>query len=309
METVYVDCSALNTLALTPSKADERYGVWQSMQDLWRAYQAGDVRFVASKQDLEKDIILRLNGEGCCITDVLRAMEAIEEFEQWNISDKERTKEWKRVLFFCEQVEALQQVFDGSSDAGGERERVITFLSDRILSGMGSADCPDDGREAYQVLQDCLKDLHLWYTEAPWQDLKRTDYQRNWEVLCSVLPRYGIEPVFEGDGAAGNRCLFGLLNRAVGLCKKSSRKLPVGPSHADFIVKTALQTYSFCERTRSAIHIYRCVRQGLTLLLTTNRALVERYAERKDILAGFSGFPLASLRIVSPEEMESQIGP
>jgi hypothetical protein len=308
MKTVYVDYNALNALALTPAAEDERYPVWQSMQGLWKDFRAGRVRLVTSKQDLEKDIILRLNGQGCCITDVLRAMEAIEEFERWETADKEYAKQWKRILFFFEQVEALPQPFDSSPDARAGRDRVVTFLSDQILSGMDRLDCPeDDHRATYRVLQDCSKDLHLWYTDDLWEDLKRTDYQRNWEILRSILHRQNMEPVFDGDAGAGSRCLFGLLNRVVGLCKKSCRKLPVESSHVDFIVKMVLQRYSFCGRERSALHIYRCLSQGVTFFLTTDHELIERYAEKKDLLTNYSGFPLASLRIVNPIEIEAQI--
>ena len=306
MKTVYVDCNALNTLAAAPSREDKRYQVWEAMQGLWKTFRAGGVRLVTSKEDLEKDIILRLNGQGCCITDVLRAMEAIEEFEKWEIADKEITKHWKRMLFFCEQVQALPKVYDESLEAGAERDSVVAFLADVILTKMNRADCPgDDQEEVYRILQDCSKDLHLWYTDAMWEDLKRTDYQRNWEILRSILNRYKVEPVFDGDAGAGSRCFFGLLNRVVGLCKKSCRKLPVGSNHVDFIVKTVLQRYSYRERERSALHIYRCVTQGVTSFLTTDQGLIEGYTERKNLLAGYSRFPLASLRVASPIEMLS----
>jgi hypothetical protein len=301
MKTIYVDYNALNTLALTPTAEDEQYQAWQSMQDLWKDFRAGGVRLVTSKQDLEKDIILRLNGQGCCITDVLRAMEAIEEFERWEIADKERAKQWKRILFFREQVEALPQAFDSSPAARAERDSVVAFLADQILSGLDRLDCPEGDQESTRrVLRDCLKDLHLWYPDAQWEDLKRTDYELNWEILCSILHRQNMEPVFDGDAGAGSRCLFGLLNRVVGLSKKSCRKLPVQSSHVDFIVKTALQRYTFCGRERSALHIYRCLSHGVTLFLTTDHELIERYAGKKDLLAGYSGFPLTSLSMVNP---------
>src|SRR5512137_1073116 len=121
MKIAYVDYNALSTLALTPTKADKRYQDCRSMQDLWKAFRAGRVRFVTSKQDIETDILLRLNGQGCCITDVLRAKEAVEEFENWGLSDKERTKQWKRVLFFGEQIEVLPQRFEDSSGPGAEK--------------------------------------------------------------------------------------------------------------------------------------------------------------------------------------------
>jgi hypothetical protein len=310
MKTAYVDYNALSTLALTPTKADKRYQDWRSMQDLWKAFRAGRVRFVTSKQDMEADILLRLNGQGCCITDVLRAKEAVEEFENWRLSDKERTKEWKRVLFFGEQIEALPQRFEDSSGPGAQKDRVVAFLADEILSRPDSTgySTSDDVWEAFHILQDCSRNLHLWYTSTLWEDLKRTDYQRNWEMLCSILPEYEMEPIFDGDAGAMNRSLFGLLNRFVGLCKKSYRNLPVDSNHSEFIIKTVMQKYNYREEGRNAVHIYRCAGQGIPFFLTTDRNLIERFAEKKGILAGYPGLPLASLRVVNPLEIQSQIG-
>jgi hypothetical protein len=310
MKIAYLDYNALSTLAAMPPKTDERLREWQAMQDLWKSSRAGRVRLVTGKQDMETDMLLWLNGQGCCITDVLRATEAIEEFEKWGLADKENIKYWKRTLFFCEQVEGLPQRFDSSSEAIAERDSVVAFLADEILSRMNKTcySTSDDAWEAYHVLQDCSKNLHLWYANALWEDLKRTDYQRNWEILCSILPRYDIEPVFDGDAGARNRSLFGLLNRVVGLCKKSYRKLPVDSNHSEFIIKTVLQKYNYREEERSALHIYRCAEQGVTFFLTTERNLIERYIEKKNLLAGYPGFPLASLRVVNPLEMQSQFG-
>ncbi len=310
MKTVYVDYSALNTLALTPRAAAEQYPVWQSMQALWRAGKAGKARLVTSKQDMENDLILRLNRQGCCVTDVLRANEAIEEFQRWGIADKEPTRRWKRLLFFLEQVETLPRTFDESPEEGRERDRVVTFLADHILSGIDGADCQGiDRNAASPILKDCSRELHNWYTEASWQDLKRTDYLLNWQILCSVLEKRNLEPALNGDPGVGNRCLFGLFNRVVGLCKKSCRNLPVAPGHVDFIVSTVLQKYGFRERERSALHIYRCVKHGVSFFLTTNHNLIGGYSKKRRLLAGFSELPLGSLRIVDPVEMDAQIRP
>ena len=305
---VYVDYSALNTLALTPKAVAERYKVWQSMQGLWRAGKSGKAKLVTSKPDMEKDIILRLNMEGCCIADVLRAKEAIEEFKKWGVANKERASQWKRILFFLDQIETLPQTLGESLDETAEKDSVVAFLSDHILSGVDGSDCPVNDRiVASSILQDCSKELPNWYTEVLWQDLKRTDYQINWQILSSILPRYGVEPVLEGDAGAGNRCLFGLLNRVIGLSKKSCRKLPIALGHVDFIVNTVLKKYDFREKERSALHIYRCVRHGVPFFLTTDHGLIEGYSEKKRLLAGFSGFPLGRLRVVNPLEMQAQI--
>ena len=310
MKTVYVDYDALGTLATVPSATDEQYRIWQSLQSLWKAFQANEIRLVTSKRDLEEDIILRLNGQGCCITDVLRAMEAIEEFERWEIADKEQARQWKRILFFCEQVQTLPQGFDEPQETRKERENIVAFLADQVLSGMNGRDCPGEDRGATErVLQDCSKDLHLWYTDSLWEDLKRTDYQRNWEILRSVLHRRNMGSGFDGGLSAGNRCLFGLFNRVVGLCKKSCRKLPVGTDHIDFIVKTVLQRYGFSERQRIALHIYRCIIHGATVFLTTNPNLIQRYSEKKGLLAAYSRFPFGSFRIVDPLEIQKEIRP
>ena len=83
--TAYVDLGILHLLACeaNPSLAEEQ----RAMRRIWRNFEEGHVRLVTSTEETETDIILWLNRRGLCITDTLRAVESIEEFEWWGKAD------------------------------------------------------------------------------------------------------------------------------------------------------------------------------------------------------------------------------
>ncbi len=84
------------------------------------------IRLVTNGKDTEMDIILWFNRQGCCITDTLRAIEAINEFEAWN--KVSYIQQYKQILAHFEELELLRIPtggFEGHPTADGEITRVL----------------------------------------------------------------------------------------------------------------------------------------------------------------------------------------
>jgi hypothetical protein len=300
IKTAYIDYHALATLALVPSEADKRFQDSQAMRYLWKEFRNDRINFVTSGKDMEMDVILSLNRQGCCITDTLRAGDAVEEFERSETADKNSIKQYKRILLFYEQIEALSQVF--------ERDALFDFIRDNVLCYEDKKEISDDEIQmANDILRDCSSDLHLWYSDDRWRDLKYTDYRLNMDILISVLKRHNLEVDFEGDKGERNRNLFGLVNRVIGLCKKSHWRLPVDKNHADFIIKTVLQKYNYCQGERNVIHMHYCIRSGISLFLSGDYDLIRRFGEKKHILQNHPEFSSINLIMLNPMDMELQM--
>ncbi|MCX5804641.1 MAG: hypothetical protein NT010_01050 [Proteobacteria bacterium] len=300
IKTAYIDYHALASLASIPSETGERLQDSQAMRSLWKEFRNDRINFVTSQKDMEMDIMLSLNRQGCCITDTLRAGDAIEEFERSGMANKDSIKCWKRILLFYEQIETLPQIFD--------RDSLFDFLKDDIFCYGDKKAIPDNEIQAVDdILRECSNVLHLWYSEDRWRDLKYIDYQLNRDILVSVLSKYNLETAFEGKRGERNRNIFGLLNRVIGLCKKSHWRLPVDKNHADFIIKTVLQKYNFSSGERNIVHIHHCTRSSVSLFLTGDYDLTRRFNEKKHILQNHPEFSSTKLLILNPIDMELQI--
>ncbi|MCX5812917.1 MAG: hypothetical protein NT178_10295 [Proteobacteria bacterium] len=301
IKTAYIDYHALTALSLMPSsEAGKRFQDSQAMRSLWKEFRDDKINFVTSKKDMEMDIILYLNRHGCCITDTLRAEDAIEEFERSGIANKNSIKQYKRTLLFYEQIEALPQVFDRDSLFDFFRDDVLCYGNKKVIAD-------DEIQSVHDILQDCSSELHLWYSDDRWKNLKYIDYKLNLDILASVLKRHNLDAGFEGDRGEVNRNLFGLVNRVIGLCKKSYWRLPVDINHADFIIKTVLQKYNYCQGERNTMHICCCTRSGVSLFLTSDYDLIRRFDEKKHILQNHPEFSSINLLMLNPPDMEIQI--
>jgi hypothetical protein len=300
IKTAYIDYHALAALALIPSEAGDSLHILQAMRSLWKEFRNDRINFVTSKNDMEMDIILSLNKQGCCITDTLKREEAIEEFDRSGIADKNSIRQYKRILLFYEQIEALSQVFCKDSLFIFLRDDVLCYGNKKVISD-------NEMQMVNDILLDCTKILHLWYSDNLWRNLRYIDYQLNLNILTSVLKKNNLETEFEGDRGQGNRNLFGLVNRVIGLCKKSHWRLPVESTHADFIIKTVLQKYNYCQEERNAIHMHYCAKSGINLFLTIDYDLIRRFDEKKHILQKHPEFSSINLHVLNPLDMELQI--
>jgi len=293
--TVYVDHTILVILSRPVPEVDPDFESWRAANRLWRQFREEKIRLVTSDKETETDIILWLNGQGCCITDTLRAMEAIREFESWGKVERDCIQQYKQLLIHYEELEFLPFSETDSKENAGSKE--IALLMNPL------PDEPDPDRTTKDdlvLLRQCLADLGSWYTENRWRDLKRTDYELNWEILESVLRERGLEPLSAGIAGQRNRRLFGLLNRAIGLSKKSCGRLPMPDSHIDFVINTVVEKYGRAQRERGIRHILHCVRHGITLFSTTDQLLVDGFARCKPLLEKHLGLVRLDLELVSP---------
>ena len=300
IKTAYIDYHALTALSLMPSEAGECFQESQAMRSMWKEFQEDRINFVTSIKDMEMDIILFLNSQGCCITDTLRANDALVEFDRSGIANKDNIKQYKRILMFYEQIEALPEVFD--------RDPLFDFLKDAVLCYENKKVISENEMQSVNdILQECSSDLHLWYSDEQWKDLKYTDYRLNLDIFTSVLKRRNLETGFEGNRGEWNRNIFGLANRVIGLCKKSHWRLPVDKNHADFIIKTVLQKYNYCQEERNVIHVHHCIRNGINFFLTGDYDLAGRFERNKHIFQNHPEFSSVSLHVLTPTDMELQI--
>jgi len=235
----------------------------------------------------------------------MRAMEAVDEFERWDKIEKDNIRKWKRILVFYEQIDFLPNTADKLKD--DTEKRLASLIRDEVLDFRKYEPAFLLSGEDFNILNDCSTSLHLWYTDTPWKDLKRTDYQLNWEILLSALSRYGRKSVFEGDEGERNRNLFGLWNRIVGLSKKSSGKLPLEKSHIDFVLATVLKKYQSRQADRDTQHILNCIRHGIDFFMTTDDRLIEAFNEKKHIYLQYPEYVAIKLNLVSPSGLEIKL--
>lgn len=298
----YVDHTLLTLLPKHLHDSDPVFADWRAANTLWRRFREEELRLVTHGKDTEMDIILWLNRQGCCITDTLRAMEAIGEFEAWNMIEKSHIQQYKQMLLHFEELELLR--LPGRNTEGDTaRNEVISLLK----FNLAEPDHRDESNEDRALLVECLANLGNWYTEDRWSDLKRTDYQLNWQILESVLARHGIGPHFYGEEGNRNRYLSGLLNRAVGLTKKSCGKLPVPSSHIDFVIGMVFQKYSHDQILSGINHVLHCVRYHIKHYITMNYHIIEGVSQNRASLQGYLQIESLDLELMSPERFVSEV--
>lgn len=299
---VYVDHTILTLLSAHTLKDDPVFADWQAIRTIWRKLREEAIRVVTHGKDTEMDIILWLNGQGCCITDTLRAMEAIKEFELWGKDEKSRIQQYKQILAYFEEIELLQLQPDNHTDDQEAKEIAAVFQQNNEEPHGNMIDI-----HRHHILGTCLSEIGKWYTSDLWSDLKRTDYQLNWQILESILAREGIEPLFRGEEGAKNRYLFGLLNRAVGLAKKSCGKLPVPDNHINFVVTMVLQKYGDDQVSRGIRHLMHCVKSHIDFYVTVNYRLAQSFNANKQAFQESLKLTSLNIALFTPRRFVAQV--
>jgi hypothetical protein len=306
---VYVNLGLLNTLSGSSRGENETDLEQRATSRLWRRFLEDRIKCVTSREDTRIDVILYLNRQGCCVTDTLAAAEAIREFERWGMVDRGQIEAYRRLLAFSEQLHPLSP-YDSAGQTSyalsGSDKELLVLIRDEVLRFDSQSRQTDDlPEEDSGVLEDCLKDLRRWYSDESWRDLRKTDYALNWSILESVLPTCRIDTIPGGTDGERVRNLFGLLNRAVGLSKKSCGRLPLPESHVAFVIRTVTQRYHYRKEERDALHIFHCIRHGISRFVSTDSALIDRYKEKSHLLSRHPLFLPGSLQLVRPSVMES----
>ena len=299
---VYVDHTVLSLLPKHVHDSDPAFEDWQASRTLWRKFREEKIKLVTHGKGTEQDIILWFNRQGCCITDTLRAMEAINEFEAWHKVEKSFIQQLKQILTHFEELELLRPQ---TGDFGGylTNDEIAGVLENRPIKP-GSSEATEYD---HNLLRECLSVLGDWYTEDGWRDLKRTDYQLNWQILESVLTKQGITPSFHGVEGDRNRYLFGLLNRAVGLTKKSCGKLPAPDSHIHFVMNMVLQKYSHGQIASGANHLLQCVAHNIIFYVTINHQLIQCYNEQREALQKHLQLAALDLNLMTPTRFVTEV--
>ncbi len=298
---VYIDHTVLNLLPRHFNDSDPAFDDWSASRTLWRKFREERIRLVTNGKDTEMDIILWFNRQGCCITDTLRAIEAINEFEAWNKVEKSYIQQYKQILAHFEELELLR-----IPTGGFEGHPTADEITRVLMLRAGEPDRENASEDDRSLLQKCLSGLGDWYTEDLWRDLKRTDYQLNWQILETVLARQGIAPVFQGSEGDRNRYLFGLLNRAVGLTKKSCGKLPVPDSHIDFVISMVLQKYCHNQLSSGINHLLNCIEQNINFYVTVNHRLIQDFDDQRAALKKYLKIANLDLNVMSPKRFVTE---
>jgi hypothetical protein len=287
---------------------------WEAMRRIWEKFNSGRIKLVTSGKDTGMDIILWLNTQGCCVTDTMWAIEAVEDFEYWGKPDKNLIDEYRRVLEYYDMVDmvgeaGLEHSRGGEPPVVSESDRELIGLLFTMLSEPTEADAQlSESEEAYgEVLKECLGELQDWYDQARWYDLRKTDYDINWEILESVLTRHGQSAAFSGPESHRNRKLFGLLNRAVGLCKKSCPRLPASLDHIEFLLKTVTEKYLYSQKERDILHLFTCIRHGVHFFIHADRAMIKRFDQKEILLHEDPLFKSVKLLILSPSAFAAEV--
>jgi len=299
---IYIDHTILSLIPRNVYNSDPAFDDWNASKTLWRKFREEKIRLVTHGKETEMDIILWFNRQGCCITDTLRAIEAINEFEAWNKIEKEYIQQYKQVLTHFEELEMLR-IPSGGAERYSTTEDIARILTIKAEEP-GRNNTIEDDRN---LLQKCLSELGHWYTDDRWRDLKRTDYQMNWLILESVLIKKGVAPIIQGVEGERNRYLFGLLNRAVGLTKKSCGKLPVPDSHINFVINMVLQKYCHNQISRGINHLMCCIEFGINFYVTVNHMLIHGFNKQRDALKKHLQITTLDLTVMTPKQFVAEL--
>jgi len=302
----YVDWTIFATITQNFSEDERAFHEQQAIHSLWRHHNEERIRLVTCGKDIETDLIFWFNKQGCCVTDTLRARDAIDEFDRWGRIPRETIRRYKQALMFFEQIESLPQTLDERMEHTTESS-IFTFFNEVLMTGRNERAMTDWNDEIESILEECTKNLHMWYTEEDWTDLKRTDYRLNWEILEATLIRMNKEPFFDGKEGEYNRHLFGLLNRTIGLTKKSCPRLPVEKGHRNFVITMVMKKYNQSKGERDARHIHNCMSHNINLFLTTDDTLISTFHDKKHLLTSYPGLSSTELTILLPSELEDRL--
>lgn len=302
---VYLDFNALKTLAQGNTKSMSSNPMEEkSMQEIWHTFKDEKIALVTSQKDMEMELISWFNHQGCCITDMLTPMEAIEEFERWELSDKDQTRYWRRILFYFEQIDILPETYH---EQGGLLEEIISLLEQSHINGYPSNNLSLNENDTREILRECIRVFEYVFPEKNWHDLRHVDYSINWKVMELALKNLHIELELSGEKGIKNMRLFGLLNRLIGLCKKSSKNLPLDKGHGEFIINMVLKKYYQPLEKSYIKHIYSCLIHHINLYLTTDYNLIERFHKAKEYHSEKTVALFKTLDIVTPTKLKTKV--
>ena len=309
----YVDYPILDILAATNVEDRMLKEERMALKRIWQHFKQDRIRLVTCSDEMEQDIIIRLNGRGCCVTDTIQITDNIEEFEKWDKVDRQETMRWRQVIDLYDQLEILGDYEDYSEGAGKRNgaphpdKDLFTFLKNDVLQFKGPEDVHAKYRDAdVAILRDCVNDLRNWYEKDTWRDLRRVEYDLNWKILEKTLREHSQEPVLRGEGAAQNKYLLGLLNRVIGFGKKSCSRLPLEPGHVLFIIDAVIKKY-YHQQDRGSVHIMKCIEHGVDYFLCVEDALIDRFNERKHLLLEHPQCRDLKLELLRPAELLSRL--
>lgn len=299
---VYVDGTVISLLPQQVRESDPVFEEWYATKMLWKSFREERVRLVTHGKETETDLILWFNGQGCCITDTLRAIEAIREFESWNKADKVHIQQYKQTLIHFEELELLRLPVPGSGEYQRGNEIAQALLRETLQENWETKT-----QEDREILRSSLTELEKWYTVESWKDLKRTNYDLNWRILEAALVRHGREATLEGSEGDRNRYVFGLFNRAVGLAKKSCGKLPVPESHINFVITMVFQKYRQNQAVRGVGHLLSCIRNNIHVYVTLNHPFIQSFTENKGFLGEALQMASLNVDIMGPQRFSSEV--
>jgi hypothetical protein len=257
---------------------------------------------LADADEMETDLILWLNRQGCCVFDTLMVMEAIEDYERWGRLSLEETERFKRAFEFYEQLE-LFMPRRGGADDDLRRQRAGALLTGELLFD-GPEPFQSDADGTARLLRRCLGLLKERYEPRQWQDLRATEYEMNWEILAPLLEGESRSSAFAGCEGEENREIFGLFCRAVALSKKSSPTPRMTDDHMEFVIATVLGKYRYTKAQRNAVHLLSCAYEAIPYFMTMDGGLVAA-ARGEDLLAGHRDIFPAGLKIMNPGTVEA----
>jgi len=302
---VYIGYHVLSLLAKNSLEDDRMSREREAMRNIWEHHKRDRLRLVTSGEDMELEMVLAFNDQGCCITDTCMVTEHIEAFETWDKVDGVLTEEWKQVIELFDQLEILAQQCDESR---GTNDGLLSFIRDAVMCAGESDVSPVNLNDhEFEVLHGCAERLQEWYREDAWRNLRRIEYELNWKILESELLKRSLKPVFEGRDGEQNRFLLGLLNRVVGFSKKSCPNLPMSREHIDFVVKAVMKKYRGNRHDHAVRHIVHCIGHGVDFLITIDDDLIERFNGKRHELLKHPDCGTMKLELIRPSELEIKL--
>lgn len=303
---VYVDYHILDLIARSGMSDEALLPEWNASRSIWDLYRHETLHLITSVDEMELDFVIQMNRGGLCVTDTFQITDNIDIFERWEDADRRDTDHWRAIVELYDQLETIS----GHDDLVGEHAHPHFYEQVARVLKEGPKD--DDNRSAVldeetAILRDCAAVLHDVYDMELWSDLKHIQYGLNWKVLQSVLPRYSHSATLNGEDAALNKNLLGLLNRLVNIGKKSCPRLPMQDRHIDFVLDIVRKKYCQEDTDRSISHIAHSLRNNIDCYLTTDGELAERFAARKQNLQLMLGTSV-HLEVLRPTELQKRLG-
>ena len=305
----YVDLSFLVFLAKQLPPSEELREEWNAARNIWKYYQDRKLRLLTDESETEVDMIVHLNSHGCFVSDTLMTREEIEKFRGWGKADPLLAEEFERIVDYYEDLEYIKPLQDRqlSGVRRGQGGGAYSFI-DRLLANV-IKEPPEREKKSlqYDSLKECLCLLGERYTEDLWRDLKRIDYELNWEILEQVLIGRGASVNIRNEEGAWTRNLFGLFLRAVALSKKSSRTPAMTDNHMEFVINTVLNKYSCDARERCVRHITISATRRIQNFLTMEPCLIDLIRNESEKADFCEELRKIGVRCVSPAMLERMI--